>query len=72
MFNSRFDVKNMRLNGVILESKISMISNSLIRSQCHYIDKILKKFNNGDCGVVRTPVRILYELYKTDNSLRCK
>ena len=56
MLNSRFDMKDMRLADVILGIKITRISNRLILSQSHYVDKILEKFNKDDSGVARTPL----------------
>ena len=56
MLNSKFDMKDMRLADVILGIKIIRISNRLILSQSHYVDKILEKFNKDDSGVARTPL----------------
>ena len=56
MLNSRFDMKDMGLADVFLGIKITRTSNKLILNQSHYVDKILKKFNNDDSGVARTPL----------------
>ena len=56
MLNSRFDMKDMRLADMILGIKITRISDGLILSQSHYVDKILEKFNKDDSGVARTPL----------------
>ena len=45
MLYSRFEMKDMGLADVILGIKITKISNRLILSQSHYVDKIFKKFN---------------------------
>ena len=39
---------------MILGIKITRISDRLILSQSHYVDKIFEKFNKDDSGVVRT------------------
>ena len=56
MLNSRFNMKDIRLADVILEIKITRISDELILSQSHYVDKILEKFNKDDSGIARTPL----------------
>ena len=56
MLNSRFYMKDIGLADVILEIKITRISDGLILSQSHYVDKILEKFNKDDSGVARTPL----------------
>ena len=56
MLNSRFDMKDMGLADMILGIKITRISNRLILSQSHYVDKILEKFNKDDSGVARIPL----------------
>ena len=56
MLNSRFDMKDMGLADVILGIKITRISDGLILSQSHYVDKILEKYNKDDSGVARTPL----------------
>ena len=48
MLNSRFDMKDMGLTNVILGIKITRISDGLILSQSHYVDKILEKFNKDE------------------------
>ena len=56
MLNSRFDIKDIGLVDVILGIKITRISDGLILSQSHYVDKFFKKFNKDDSGVTRTPL----------------
>ena len=43
MLNSRFDMKDMGLADVILGIKITRISDGLILSQSHCVDKIFEK-----------------------------
>ena len=45
MLNSRFDMKDMGLDDVILAIKIKRTSYGLILSQSHYVDNILRKFD---------------------------
>ena len=54
ILNLRFDMRDMGLTDVILRIKITRISDKLILSQSHYVDKILEKFNKVDFGVART------------------
>ena len=51
MLNSRFGMKDIKLSDMILEIKITRMSNSLILNQSHYVDKILEKFNKDDSGI---------------------
>ena len=53
MLNSKFDMKALGLADVILGIKITRISDRLILSQSHYVDKIFEKFNKDDSGVAR-------------------
>ena len=45
MLTNYFDMKDMGVADVILGIKIAKTSSGLILSQCHYIEKILKRFN---------------------------
>ncbi|KAH9671079.1 hypothetical protein KPL70_017207 [Citrus sinensis] len=56
MLKSKFDMKDMGLADVILGFKISRVSNGLILSQTHYVDKILGKFNKDDNTMSKTPL----------------
>ena len=64
VLNSKFDRKDMGLVDVILGVKIKRMSNGLILSQSHYVDKILEKFNKNDSSVARTPLDISLHLSK--------
>ncbi|GKE58881.1 hypothetical protein Tco_1498066 [Tanacetum coccineum] len=41
---------------VILGIKIKRENKGIVITQCHYIEKILKKFNREDCSLVSTPI----------------
>ena len=56
MLNSRFGMKDIKLSDMILEIKITRMSNSLILNQSHYVDKILKRFNKDDFGIAGIPL----------------
>ena len=64
MLNSKFNMKDMDIADVILGVRISKISNGLVLSQSHYINKILQKFNKSDMNVARTPVDMNLHLSK--------
>jgi hypothetical protein len=49
---------------IILEIKISKISNGLVLSQSHYVKKILEKFSKDDNSIVKTPIDIIIHLFK--------
>ena len=51
ILNNMFDMKDMGVAYIILGIKISKISDKLVLLQSHYIEKILKKFNQYDCNV---------------------
>ena len=54
--SSNFSMKDMGEADVILGIKIKRDNGKLILSQSHYIEKVLKKFNNYDCSLVSTPM----------------
>nr|GFB87584.1 hypothetical protein [Tanacetum cinerariifolium] len=54
--SSRFSMKDMGEAAVILGIKIKHVSNGIVISQSHYIEKVLKKFNYSDCTPVSTPL----------------
>ncbi|GJW93558.1 zinc finger, CCHC-type containing protein [Tanacetum coccineum] len=54
--SSRFSMNDMGEADVILGIRIKHESNSIIISQSHYIEKVLKKFNYFDCTLVSTPM----------------
>ena len=64
MVNSRFDIKDMRLDDVILEIKIIRTSYVIILSQSHYVDNILGKFDKDNSGIVRAPIDVIIYLSK--------
>ena len=52
---SKFDMKDLGETEVILGIKITRTPNGLKRSQEHYVEKILRKFEHFDCKQVSTP-----------------
>ena len=48
MLNSRFDIKDLGLDDVILRIKIKRTLYKLILSQSHYVDNILGKFDKDN------------------------
>ena len=72
MLNSRFDMKDMGLADVILGIKIERLSDGLILSQSHYVDKILDKFSRDDSDVFRTPINISQCLSKNRGKSVCQ
>ena len=52
---SQFDMKDMGEAKVILGVKITRMGDSIMLSQEHYIEKILKRFGNFDAKLVSTP-----------------
>ena len=64
ILNSRFDMKDMGHDDVILEIKIKRTSDGLILSQSHYVDNILGKFDKDKYGIARTQVDVTLHLSK--------
>nr|GEV49733.1 zinc finger, CCHC-type [Tanacetum cinerariifolium] len=64
MLKSKFDMKDMGLDDVILEIKIIRTQNGLVLSQAHYVDKILNTHNAEDSGLARTPIDTSLHLSK--------
>ncbi|GJS57761.1 reverse transcriptase domain-containing protein [Tanacetum coccineum] len=54
--SSNFDMKDLGEAEVILGIRIKRGNNGISISQSHYIEKILTKFNFGNCSPVCTPV----------------
>ncbi|GJW87963.1 zinc finger, CCHC-type containing protein [Tanacetum coccineum] len=54
--SSKFSMKDMGEADVILGIKIKRENKEIVITQCHYIEKILKKFNRKDCSPVSTPI----------------
>ncbi|XP_073137614.1 uncharacterized protein [Henckelia pumila] len=65
--NLRFDMKDMCLADVILGIKIQRISEALLLSQTHYVDKILEKFNKDDSAWAKTSIDMSQHLSKNRN-----
>ncbi|XP_073030835.1 secreted RxLR effector protein 161-like [Primulina eburnea] len=57
-------MKDLGLADVILRIKLHRISEELVLSQSHYVDKILEKFNNDDFTLARTPIDTSQHLSK--------
>ena len=52
---SQFDMKDMGGAKVILDMKITRMSDSIMLSQEHYVEKILKRFGHFDVKLMSTP-----------------
>lgn len=63
LFSSEFEMKDMGIADVILGIRIMQNNDSIINTQSHYIEKILKKFNQYDCKPVSTPFDTNLQLY---------
>nr|CAN81525.1 hypothetical protein VITISV_033879 [Vitis vinifera] len=66
MLTTYFDMKDMGVADVILGIKIAKTSSGLILSQCHYIENILKRFNQYDDSPIKTPVDLNLHLAKNN------
>ena len=64
ILNSRFDMKDLRLAGVILGIKIKITSHGLILSQSHYIDNILRKFDKDNYSISKTLIDVTLHFSK--------
>ena len=49
-------MKDLGEADVILGIRIIREYKGLIMTQCHYVEKILKRFNYSDCSPVSTPM----------------
>ena len=58
ILNSRFDMKDLGLDDVILRIKIKRTSDGLILSQSHYVDNILGKFDKDNSCIAKTPIDV--------------
>ena len=54
--SSKFSMKDLGEADVILCIRIKRDNETLILSQSHYIENVLKKFNVSDCSFVSTPM----------------
>ena len=64
MLNSRFDMKDMRLDDVILGIKIKRTLKGLILSQSHYVDNILGNSDKDNSSIAKTPIDVTLHLSK--------
>jgi hypothetical protein len=61
--SSSFDMKDLGIADVILGIRIVRNENGLVLNQSHYIEKVLKRFNQFDCKPVCTPFDASMKLY---------
>jgi hypothetical protein len=61
--SSSFDMKDLGIADVILGIRIVRNENELVLNQSHYIEKVLKRFNQFDCKPVCTPFDASMKLY---------
>ena len=54
MLKKNFDMKDMDLTDEILGIKIKMNHEGITLIQCHYTEKVLKKFHLFDCELAKT------------------
>jgi len=64
MLINKFDIKNLGVADVIIEIKFFMISNGLVLSQSHYVEKILEKFSKDNNSTIKTLIDISVYLSK--------
>ncbi|GKF19063.1 zinc finger, CCHC-type containing protein, partial [Tanacetum coccineum] len=62
--SSRFSVKDMEEDDVIMGIRIKHESNGIAISESHYIKKVLKKFNYFDCTPGDWLLDVCHDLYK--------
>ena len=56
LFSSKFSMKDLGEADVILGIRIIRENKALIMTQSHYVEKILKRFNYGNCSPMREPI----------------
>jgi len=56
ILTNKFDMKDLDVIDIILGIKISKISNGLVLSQSHYVEKILKNLSKYDNSTDKTLV----------------
>ena len=71
MLNYKFGMKDMGLVDVILRIKLIRISYRLILSQSHYVDNILRKFEEDNSEIVRTPIDVTLHVFKNKGQSVC-
>jgi hypothetical protein len=64
MLINKFDIKNLGVADVIIEIKFFMISNGLVLSQSHYVEKILEKFSKNNNSTIKTLIDVSVYLSK--------
>ncbi|KAK9100306.1 hypothetical protein Scep_023736 [Stephania cephalantha] len=72
MLNSSFDMKDLGLADVILGIQIKRNNEGYILTQSHYVEKILKRFNQFDCKPAPTPFDANYHLKKNSKESVCQ
>ena len=56
LLSCKFEMKDMGEAVVILGIRIKREQEQILLSQCHYIEKILSRFNHQDCKPALTPI----------------
>ena len=64
MLNSRFDMKYVGLDDVIMGIKLKSTLDGLILNQSHYVNNILGKFDKDNSGIARTLIYVTLHLPK--------
>jgi len=67
--SQNFDMKDLGKADVILGIWVTRHNDSLVLSQSHYIEKVLRKFNNYNCKPVYTPFDMNMRLEKNEGNL---
>jgi hypothetical protein len=63
---NKFNIKNLGVADVIIEIKNFLISNRLLLSQYHYVEKILENFSKNNNNTIKTLIDI--SVYLSKNS----
>ena len=61
---NKFNIKNLGVADVIIEIKNFLISNRLLLSQYHYVEKILENFSKNNNNTIKTLIDISVYLSK--------
>ena len=64
ILSQNFDTKDLGEAYVFLGIKIIQVAKGLTLSQSHYIEKVLKRFNNFDCKPIPMPFDVRLNLSK--------
>lgn len=64
MLSRNFNMKDIGLFDAILGMRISKTSNGYSLSQCHYVEKILTRFDKNSDVIARTPMEVVFNLQK--------